>query len=197
MKRAGFTLIELIVSITIFTIVMVTVYGVFCMGIKTWRRGQERSPLQKVRLAFLRMEKELKNTFFFSNRLFKGTSTEVEFPLTVPISDEDKDAIYIVTYSVIEDEYSGFRELIRKEKVYSVNMEEEIGGRIRKLLTSIRSLRFEYAHESSDPSQNFEWQGDWEEDKLPSGVRISLSVNDSDEIYNKIIFLQRSMEDLH
>ena len=197
MKRPGFTFIELIIGITIFTIIIITVYSVFYMGIKTWCRGQERNSLQKVRLTFLKVENELKDSFFFSNVPFKGTSREMEFPLSIPISDENKDTVHVIAYKVTEDKYSGLKELVRIEKLYSENMDEEIDEKIKKLLTSIKSLRFEYVYQSNDPYQNFEWQEDWKEDRLPSGVRISLEMNDTDEIYNKVIFLQRGMDDLH
>lgn len=193
MKRTGFTLIELIISITIFTIVIITVYSVFYMGIKTWRRGQERGSLQKVRLAFLKIEKELKESFFFSNRPFRGTSTEMVFPLSISLSDEDKETVYIITYSVIEDGYTGLSGLTRKEKPY-IQDTEKGEQKTKKLLSSKKSIKFEYAHESDDFSQNFEWQENWEEDKPPFGVRISLEMDGSGEIYNKVIFLQRGKD---
>lgn len=189
MKRIGFTLIELIISITVFTIVIVTVYSVFYMGLKTWHRGQEKNSLQDVRLAFLKIEKELNDTFFFSDRPFKGTSTEIEFPLSISIPDEDRKVIYIITYSVMKDEHSGFNELVRKEKLYikDVKKSEE---KSKKLLSLKRSIKFEYAQESSDPSQKFEWQENWEEDKLPSAIRISLEMKDTNDIYNKVVFFK-------
>ena len=190
MKRIGFTLIELIISITIFTIVIVTVYSVFYMGVKTWHRGQEKSSLQKVRLTFLKIEKELNDTFFFSDRPFKGTSTEMEFPLSISIPDEDREVICIITYSVVEDEHSGLSELIRKEKLY-IKDTEKGEEKSKKLLSSKRSIKFEYAQESSDSSQNFEWQESWEEDKLPSAVRISLETKDRNDIYNKVVFFKQ------
>lgn len=186
----GFTFIELIISITIFTIIITTVYSAFNMGIKTWRKGEAQKSLQKVRMALLKIEKDIKNTFFFSGVFFTGTSTEMEFPLT--ISEEDKERIYRITYSVEAGEGPGLKALVRKEEVHPEYIEEESKQKI--LLSSVKSIKFEYAYESSDLSQDFGWREYWygtKEEKLPSGVRVSIEMDESNEIYNKVIFLQQ------
>ena len=167
MKQRGFTFIELIISVTIFSIVIVSVYGVFYMGIKSWKRAQGEKSLQEIRLAFLKMEKELKNTFFFSDDKFKGTSKNMSFPLV--ISDE----VYTIIYSVNEDENSGLSQILRTKG------EEE-----KEITPSMKSIKFEYAAISGD----IEWKDSWNEDTLPYGVRISL---EDEEIYNKVIFLKQ------
>ena len=167
MKRNGFTFIELIISVTIFSIVIVAVYGVFYMGIRSWKRAQGEKSLQEIRLVFLKMEKELKNTFFFSDAKFKGTSKNMSFPLV--ISDE----VYTITYSVNEDEYSGSSRILRTKG------EEE-----KEILPPMKSIRFQYAAISGD----IEWKDSWNEDSLPFGVRISL---EDEEIYSKTIFLKQ------
>ena len=190
MKRNAFTFIELIIGITIFTVVIVTVYSAFNMGIKAWRRGQTEKSLQRIRLAFLKIDKELKDTFFFSEISFKGTPDQMEFPLT--ISGEDREKLYKITYTVDTSEEPGLKELTRKEIERSKDTEEPAEEKTRKLLTSIKSesVGFEY----TGPSQDFEWQKTWDGrafEELPSAVRVSLQMDDSEEIYSKVIFLQQ------
>ncbi|MFH1854073.1 MAG: prepilin-type N-terminal cleavage/methylation domain-containing protein [Candidatus Omnitrophota bacterium] len=186
MRRVGFTLIELLISIAIFTIVIITVYSVFYMGIKTWQRGKDKGSIQEVRLAFLKIEKDLKGAYFFSNKPFRGASSEMEFPLSIPVSDKEGEGIYIVTYSVTEEESTGLSRLTRKEKVYSEDTEKG-EEKSRELLSSKRSIRFEYANGAS---QDFEWQENWE-GNIPFGIRVSVEMKDMDEIYNKVIFLKQ------
>lgn len=185
MRRIGLTLIEVMVAVTIFTIVIVAVYGAFYMGVRTWQRSHQGACLQKVRLCFLRMEKELKKSLFFSRSAFKGTPSGIEFP--VVISDEEEEKIYVITYSIDEDGKC----ITRKEKPFP----EEIGqvAEERDLTPLMEEIRFEYAYKSADPSENLEWQGAWDGnvlERLPSGVRISLKRDDSEDFYKKVIFLQ-------
>jgi len=187
MKRSGFTFVEVMISITIFTIIIVTVYSAFNMGMKIWRRTQTDKSLQRIRLAFLKIDKELRNTFFFSGIPFNGSSTEIEFPLSV--SDGDKENIYKITYSVDVDEVLEPKALTRKEELYPEDIGEHSKEKI--LLSSLKSVKFEYTYEPSDPSQDFEWQDSWNENGLPSGIRLSLEAHGSNEIYNKLIFLQQ------
>ncbi|MDP8230507.1 MAG: prepilin-type N-terminal cleavage/methylation domain-containing protein [Candidatus Gorgyraea atricola] len=183
MKKKGFTLIELIISVTIFSIVIVSVYGVFYMGLKTWRRAQGEKSLQEIRMAFLKMEKELKNTFFFSDTKFKGTSKDMSFPLVV------SDKVYTITYSVNENEDSGLSQILRTKD------EEE-----KEISPPMKSIKFQYAAMAED----IEWKDNWNEDDLPSGIRISLEDEETcpvpfadrakskrHGVYSKTIFLKQ------
>lgn len=188
-KRHGFTFIELIVTIAIFLLILATVYSAFSMGLKTWRNTQVERDARKVRLGLLKMQKELKRSFFFSKIPFRGTHEEMVFPLSTPDGGIEK--IYVITYSIEVDRNTGFKQLVRKQKVFS----EETGKdkeKIKKILPLARTIGLEYAYLSEGPYKNFEWKGFWdgeEQNKLPSGVRISFAMNHKDGIYDKIIFL--------
>lgn len=188
MKRAGFTIIELLVTIVIFTLILVTVYSTFYMGMKAWRRGGDKRELQKIRLGLLKIDKELKDSFFFSKLSFKGTDKEVTFPLS--ISSPDSEVIYTVSYIIDTDEQTGLYNLIRKEKAYA----EEAGeGRVRRVFTLMKSIRFKYGYEASSGYEDFEWQGSWDgtsQNKLPSGVKIFLETADGQERFSRVFFLQ-------
>jgi prepilin-type N-terminal cleavage/methylation domain-containing protein len=58
----GFTLIEVLVSVAIFSVITVAVYSAFAGGVGAWRRAQEfSSTYQTVRLVLEDMAQELKN----------------------------------------------------------------------------------------------------------------------------------------
>ena len=193
MKRSGFTFIEIIVSITIFTVIIVSVYSVFYMGVKTWRRNQEERSLQKIRMAFLKIEKELKRTFFFSMVPFNGTSKEVLFPLSISDLDSDTEKLYVITYAIDRDEYVGLEGLTREEEVFSEDP-GDFKEKKKNLLPLMKEIRFEYARTSGDSSKTFAWQDEWDgavENSLPSGVRISLEVDTPQEVYNKVVLLEQ------
>ncbi len=179
-RNKGFTLIEVMVAVVIFTIITVTVYGVFYMGIRTWQRSQQEESLQKIRSGFLKMEKELKKGLFFPEAPFKGTLSYMEFPLFIP--DDEKENIRLISYSIENDDESGLKRIIRRD-----------GEVLRGMMPLMKEARFEYAYKSNDPSEDLEWQGAWDGDALkglPPAVRVSLKRDDDGEFYSKVIFLQ-------
>jgi len=186
--KKAFTLIELIITTLILAIIVVSIYSAFSIGIKAWKRGNEGQDIQKVRSGLLKMQKELKGSFFFSRVPFRGTSTEIIFPLSMPDGETEK--VYIISYSVTEDKDANLKRLMRKEEVFTERL-EEAKEPIERLLFSASSIEFEYAYRLKDGSRGFEWQLFWDESqkRLPSAVRISFKLKDSDEIYNKTIFI--------
>jgi len=190
MKRKAFTLIELLVSVVIIALISVAVYSAFNVGLKTWRGAHGRRSLQKIRLALLKINKELKRTFFFSRIPFKGTHDDMIFPLSMV--DGNVESIYTISYFVNRDNHAGLKQLVRKETLFSENIKERRGD-VRRLTPLMKDIRFEYAYRKRNSSEGIEWYDSWdgeEQDGLPSGVRISLRNNDTGGLYNKVIFLQ-------
>ena len=187
MKRDSFTLIELIVSVAILSVIVVSIYSVFSLGVRTWRRGNENTSLQKIRLGLLKMENELKRSFFFSKVPFRGTSSEIIFPLAIKV--EEAERVYIVTYYIDDDKAAGFKNLMRREMVFSDGLKDE--EVLEKKLFSAASIQFGYPFKSKDISDSIEWQGSWPEPigKMPSGVRITFKIDDGNEDYNKVIII--------
>ena len=187
MKRDSFTLIELIVSVAILSVIVVSIYSVFSLGVRTWRRGNENTSLQKIRLGLLKMENELKRSFFFSKVPFRGTSSEIIFPLAIKV--EEAERVYIVTYYIDDDKATGFKNLMRREMVFSDGLKDE--EVLEKKLFSAASIQFGYPFKSGDISDSIEWQDSWGEPqgKMPSGVRITFKIDDGNEDYNKVVII--------
>ena len=187
MKRGSFTLIELIVSVAILSVIVVSIYSVFSLGVRTWRRGNENTSLQKIRLGLLKMENELKRSFFFSKVPFRGTSSEIIFPLAIKV--EEAERVYIVTYYIDDDKATGFKNLMRREMVFSDGLKDE--EVLEKKLFSAASIQFGYPFKSGDISDSIEWQDSWGEPqgKMPSGVRITFKIDDGNEDYNKVVII--------
>lgn len=189
MKRSAFTLIELVVATVILTVMVVSISGAFNIGIKAWRRGSEGQDFQKVRIALLKLQKELKSSFFFSKAPFRGASSEIIFPLSVPEGDTER--IYIITYTMDENKDTGLKTLVREKRPFTENPQDEKEP-VKEPVFSVRSIEFKYAYELRDGSNRFEWQDSWlaeSQKNIPSAVKISFQLDNSDEIYNKTIFI--------
>lgn len=188
MKRNAFTLIELVIATVILAVIVVSICSAFSVGIKAWRRGNEGQGLQKVRLALLKIQKELRSSFFFSRAAFKGASSEIIFPLSIP--EENIEKIYIITYRMDENKDTGARNLVREKRLFTENPQDEKEA-IKEPVFPVKLIAFKYAYKLEDGSNGFEWQDSWPEtqNNIPSAVKISFQLDNSDEIYNKAIFI--------
>ncbi len=191
MRKNGFTFIELIVSILILAIIIASIYSAFNTGLRIYKRSSTGQDLQKIRTKLLKIDKELKSSFFFSEIPFKGALSEIIFPIVILKQDAEK--IYTITYQVEKDEDAEFYKLIRKEKIFTDNLQDE--KEEIKDMFSTASIRFEYAYKSNDPSKNYEWQEAWGEEQktLPLAVRISFKIDGAGDIYSKVIFLMQGV----
>lgn len=188
MTRRAFTLIELIIATVILSLIVVSIYSAFSAGIKAWRRGSEGEEAQKVRIALLKIQKELRGSFFFSDAPFEGTSSEVAFPLI--ISEGDRDRVYIVRYYITEDRGTGAKALMKSKMPFRRNNEIE-GKNVEEFIFSADSIVFNYGYGLKDGSKGLEWLGLWGESQkmFPSAVKISFRFSAGGEIYNKTIFI--------
>jgi len=184
-NTAGFTLIELVIATVILAIIAVSIYGSFSVGVKVWRRGDENRGLQKIRIALLSMQKELRGSFYFSNAPFKGASSEITFPLVA--AREDKGGIYVVNYYVTEDKNTQSMVLMKRKILFSGNQSVED----RRMGELIHSMDFEYAYEFQNGLNGVEWKDVWEESqkKVPLMIRINFMFGADKDIYHKVIFI--------
>ncbi|MCK5557449.1 MAG: prepilin-type N-terminal cleavage/methylation domain-containing protein, partial [Candidatus Hydrogenedentes bacterium] len=71
--RKGFTLIEILVAMTIFSVVMTAVYAGFNTGVKVWKRGErDMQAFRDARVMLALMSRELRCAFPEAGHLFYG-----------------------------------------------------------------------------------------------------------------------------
>ena len=200
MKRTGkndpgFTFIELIVAVTIFAIIAVSIYSTFNAGIRVWLKT---SPMieanQQNRTFFNTIALDLKNAVAYydvSNVLtkpgfgqeyegkinFKGEPDKISFMTVVNISDPDLglcEELAKVTY--IYDKTDKAVKRLIATKAEGLNEEN---ARSMDMLTGVeeKDFGFEYCYKSMTTNTDYEceWKDAWEDknvQKIPRGVRI-------------------------
>jgi len=188
MTRRAFTLMELMVAVAIMAVIAVSIYASFGAGIKAWHKGDESRELQKIRTALLRIQKELRGSFFFSEAPFRGFSSSVMFPIVA--AGEDKDKIYIITYYITEDKNTGSKALMKTKNIFTgAEWTGEEGT--EEFVFFADSIDFEYAYGSNDGSKGIKWKDEWgyPQEKLPLAVKINFKTDLDEGIYHKIIFI--------
>lgn len=120
-SRAGFTLMELVVSSLLISIVLAGIYSAFSTALRTSRIGEAgMRNYQSARIATAVFEQELQCVVTGSEHLFEGEDDEVLFySLASPMDVEEGEYARVmqVRYRTKEDRHSRDKILVREEAI--------------------------------------------------------------------------------
>ena len=191
MKKKGFTLLELLVAVTIFSVIAVALYSTFYSGIMILRRSEDvMRRHQDLRLAMEEVSRDLRNTLLtevYRKVEESATAEEEEEPIYyflgegkeftfVTLRDSFKDGrmrheVCNVTYYFKGGETSAFMRTVK----YQSNGFKEDPDRDETLISGVRDIEVLYSYEGEDEDSPPTWRNIWEEEeKLPLGVKIKL-----------------------
>ncbi len=184
-KNKSFTLIELLITSSIFMVVMLTVYISFNTGIFGYRNIEGTLSVSQTATKVLeRINLDLRNSFAYSTdeTKFSGSKNEISF-LTLA-----QDYAFI-SYKLEEN---NFLRLCRRNQE-SLNDNSETEPKI--LASNLKEIVFSYGY--VDPqSQILEWKDTWDDPiLLPAAVKVNLSIkneigrNSAEQDFERIIFL--------
>ncbi len=186
-KEQGFTLIELVVSLTIFSVISLPIYSSFAGGISVWRKAQEFSSVfQTARLLLDDMAMELKNAVKVSGTEFNGGPRRLTF-ITLRQGSHGASArtdtqIAKVTFEVLRDPSGQGYALFRRQ---ASNL--KVRGKAELMVGSLSSLDFQYTYINS-VGELQPWAKVWKmNDELPLGVKITLNIGGTQ--FTKIVFI--------
>jgi len=197
---AGFTFIELIIAVMIFTIVAVSIYSTFSAGIKVWLKT---SPMieenQALRVFFTTASLDLRNIIPYYEKSLNPQASSFA-PTSFSVSEEKlnfeggPDRMSFITVIAVSDPVSG----LRYEPARVTYLYDKAAKTVKRLVaTKAEGLKEEKAKESevlagveekdfkleycykealSQIDYEYEWKDTWEgkknEQDLPRGVRI-------------------------
>lgn len=183
-KKRGFTFIELMLAVTIFSIIAVSIYSVFRIGAKLWVRT---SPLieanQSFRFFFNAISSDLKSAVIYTKKGtdFEGEDQRISFMTLVEMSGpniiphlELARVVYFYDKTnkavkrVVATRLEGFNENAKPSDILN-NIED-------------KDFEFEYCYKSgsSATEYDYEWKNAWQEGedkekntgKIPRGVKV-------------------------
>ena len=205
-KKKGFTFIELIIAITIFSVIAVSIYSVFRAGVRLW---SGTNPLiqanQSTRYFFNTISSDLKNsvsynavstgikTFGSSGEKianFEGEKQRISFMTLVDVSGAEvlpHTELARVIYSFDRSKKAVKRAVATKAEGLSEPL-----AKTAEILSDIddKDFGFEYCYKvvSSPTEYGYEWKERWSDEdrdkgKIPRGVRVKAGA------YSKTIFI--------
>ena len=163
MDKRGFTLIEILVTMTILGMIAALIGAAFKIGITSWEKGEERlDKLQRVRVIFDSMIQDIRSYYIYKfpeplegkhkeGPAFEGEENKLSFVTTASgfnMGGILNSGLRVVSYYVAEDRETGKKCLFLREapvvtgEFFTGDIEEE--GTITKLYNDIEEIKFTY-----------------------------------------------------
>ena len=170
-NNRGFTLVEILIVLVMLSIIGLTIFTTLNNGIRIWQRLNQVVNQEDINILFERIARELHNTFKYSTIKFLGEEAKISF------------ATFITTVGSIQPQETGIgqaiyyyddasRQLIREKRNYA-QIYKGMSGSKEKLLKDVESLKLSYYFYDQEHGE-YLWQEEWQEEGLPSAVRIEL-----------------------
>jgi type II secretion system protein J len=199
-NRNSFTLIEVMVAISIFATVAVVLYSCLRSGILSYKRIEEEARFQQeLRYAFSIITKDIKNTLYMANVPFKGDEEKVMLVSALSLERGAGMNTACVNYYIKDS--GQVKTLFRKTEAlaHALNrlsgqdigndevFSEDASGYEQIILDDITAISFSYLSPQPDDflrefgdqadKITYEWVGLWEsENRLPAGFRVDVSL---------------------
>jgi general secretion pathway protein J len=196
LKRGhGFTLLELLISLSILSVVVVLIMGTFRIGIRAWEKGEaDIDAQQSYRAALDRLSQQIAsvcvrkiNEGGRKSYYLNGTSTEMRFFSEVALVPHNEAGLTYVHYR-IEEKQQGLELLTVYETAFDwLGEDEEIEQpkeeQFLALMAPVFSMRFSYLNQDEENDDN-QWQDNWEPDEMrpqfPLAIKIEITTKEGD-----------------
>lgn len=183
----GFTLLELLISLSILGVIVVIIFGAFRIGVRAWEKGEKDvESRQRQRIVLDLIKRQLASTCLREVKdarkqplLLKGDNKSIEFVSHIPMVPGNQFGMVYVKY-VVEPENGGERERLSfwEKNVVLLNKETDISDlhedEFFELSPGVQSIAFEYLKGGTD-EETSQWQETWDQvidEGLPRAIRV-------------------------
>jgi general secretion pathway protein J len=189
----GFTLLELLIALTIVAVMVVIIFGALRIGIRAWEKGEKDvDSRQRQRIVLDLIKHQLASTSVSDawgrdQQLvsIKGDSKSIDFVSNIPMTPGNRFGLVYVKY-VVRPEKTGNKEHLTFYEKNVALPDKRIGagnpdeGDFSELIPGMKSIVFEYLKDQPGEEAS-KWQESWDPavDKgLPRAVRVTLTESD-------------------
>ena len=182
-KNSGFSLLELLVSMAIFSIVSVYIFQFFAGGLKIYQKAEEKRSLNQECLQITgQMARDLENMVYYD---FSGS-----YPYLSSFEGKEHSlSLILASGSGLKVIRYDLKPLVESKSQFSLQRKEfdldeylRMGNNaqagIKVLSSHIKeeSLKFSYAFLSAE-NQASVWKNEWRDTRTPAGVRIQFELS--------------------
>ena len=178
-RLQGFTLIEILITISLAAIVGAGIYSLLDSGIRVADRVANPIREEDLNIFFEKFSRDIQNTFKYSEIPFSGDEEQLSFATTIQAGEELGMERGIGRVRYFYD--SGDDSIERAEENLS-DLFEEDENRSRSVLGGVTSASFMY-YQYTPIDNVYQWITEWEagdENQIPIAVQIRLKYNDEE-----------------
>ena len=183
--RLGFTLIEVLIAMTLLGIMVVLLFSAMKISAASWQKGEDKiSQVNDVGVVYQFFQHHLstalplwddfsdKNTRLFS---FQGNAQEIQFVSSFPAAAK-KSGLQLFSVKLMKDDEGQYIQVSIKPFFPSAEGEEWRKEEVT-LLSHVKSLSFNYFSTDDTQSEGF-WQDSWQQEAQPRLVKIKIERDD-------------------
>ena len=186
---SGFTLLELLISLTIVGVVLVIIFGALRIGARAWEKGEADVEVQQREKVVLALLKRQISSFCAREieegdrepYLFQGDHRSMSFMSRMPAVPAIRTGTVYVKYTIGEAQEGGYELILYEQDAMSVAgkgvLEDATEAESYVLIPRAHFLGFEYMSRSEKGDTPLEWQDVWDPESgagYPMAVRITL-----------------------
>lgn len=192
----GFTLMELLVAMSLLGLVFAVVFQAFSLGIRAWEKGEAiQEEYQRLRAALSLIVDQISSAYPVTVRdkiggesylAFEGKENSLEFITSLSLSPRFKGGLSFAAYFLKDDYTTDTKTFMASEGTMLTKgfFAEAQRTKTRdqgtfELITGITELKFAYyGNDSKDSGQG--WKEEWDgkkQGRLPQAIKISLKIN--------------------
>jgi general secretion pathway protein J len=190
-SEAGFTLLEMLIAVTLVAMMAVSLWAVFSISIRSWSRGTEFIDANQRHRSILDMvQKQIASTFGVykqadpqlgvpSALYFSGTENSLRFVSLSSLHFQESPGLTLVIYEIAQDANGDFS-LVEKEARYLGQISDQEAAvsqsRPTPVFDNLSSCVFQY-FDAGDDEASSEWVEEWDGEqrgRLPKAVSISM-----------------------
>jgi type II secretion system protein J len=192
-KTKGFTLIEVLLAVSLFAVIASTMYAGLYTGLRSYRRvDKSLNTYRRATLGLRRIDRDASNAFAYlsKNSGFVSNGESMQFFSALNIFSLGRSAPQLCRIS-----YRLNGEELERSFSCGRNALSEISPRTQTILRNVKRLRFACAAPTGTAAQSFTWQQvPWPKDAaqqalLPRAVNVTLEVSeDSNSTASTYVF---------
>ena len=187
----GFTLLEVVVTLTILGLIVLIVFGAFRLGLGAWDRGEQtREEYQRQRTATQLIHRQIKSVVPYKIKAqkaegdylaFEGKGRSLKLVSTLSLKAARPNGLVFAVYEFKEGGSEGGRLVAYEKRVVNKDFFEEGLAEDQgiSVLEGLSDVRFEYFREEDKEKTRAEgWMNEWsakEEKELPSALKMILT----------------------
>ena len=181
--RSAFTLVELLIVLSLLTAISLAVYGGVAAGVRIWKSIDASINEIDFIMGWKRFQKDMVNHLSFHGIEFYGTPDEFSFPGLVTVKDSEgltHQEIGRIRYRFYESNRNLCRETITYPNLIQGLGSESWAG-CQPVISSVKDVTIKYYGKEDGPASLGSWRSAWQMESAPIAVRLLITLEGTGE----------------